>query len=67
MTLTYKERTVTAQIHVIDGPEAVDGLLSLPTTERLQLIEILYKVDDKPDVTHRFPTLFKGLGKMAHF
>ena len=49
-TLTYKERT-----------EAADCLLSLPMAECLKLIKILYKVDDKPDIIHKFPKLFTGL------
>lgn len=63
--LTYKDRTIPARIHVIDGPEA-DCLLSLPTAERLRIVEILYKVDDEPDIVHKFPKLFTGLGTMAH-
>ncbi|KAJ1192780.1 hypothetical protein NDU88_002086 [Pleurodeles waltl] len=42
--LTYKKRTVEAQIHVSDGPETADYLLNLLTAERLKLGEILYKI-----------------------
>ena len=66
-TLIYKKRTVPAKIHVVDGPEAEDCLLSLPTAETLRLIEILYRVEDEQDITQRFPKLFTGLGKLANF
>ncbi|KAJ1115492.1 hypothetical protein NDU88_003716 [Pleurodeles waltl] len=64
--LTYKDGTIQAQIHVIKEPKAI-CLLSLPTSERLRLVEILYLVEDESDIVHRFPKLFTGLGNLAHF
>ncbi|XP_078520471.1 uncharacterized protein LOC144785447 [Lissotriton helveticus] len=64
-TLAHDNVTIDAVIHVIKGPEA-DCLLSLPTAERLRLVEILFKVcdDQNGNIVNRFPRLFIGLGKL---
>ncbi|XP_078506423.1 uncharacterized protein LOC144764712 [Lissotriton helveticus] len=66
-TLTFKNRKIPAYVHVVEGPDFADCLLSLPTAERLKLVELLYMTEDAPDIVAKFPKLFKGLGKLTHF
>ena len=61
LELTYKERTCTQQVYVVEGLQ--NNLLGLPAITSLNLAARVDAAGDTP-IQERFPVVFQGLGML---